>query len=139
MCESEHCKCDEGILSSSLRHTVHIALFIFFITLVLNVVIGLAGEDALRALALDVPVVGELVIGIVGMIPNCAASVVITELYIEGVIGFGPMMTGLLAGAGVGALVLCRINKKHPKQNAGILIYVYFISVFFGVLFDVIL
>jgi hypothetical protein len=136
MCESEHCKCEEGIFSSSVRHTLHIALFIFLISVLFNGAIELVGEDALRTLTVDVPVVGELVAGIVGMIPNCAASVVITELYIEGVIGFGPMMTGLLAGAGVGALVLCRINKKHPKQNVGILLFVYLISVFYGVIID---
>jgi hypothetical protein len=139
MCESEHCKCEEGILSSSLRHTAHITFFIFLITVALNVVIELAGGDGLRALALDAPIVGELVMGIIGMIPNCAASVVITELYIEGFIGFGPMLTGLLAGAGIGALVLCRINKRHPKQNLGILLYVYGISVLFGVIFDLVL
>lgn len=136
MCESEHCKCEEGIWISTIRHTLHIVLFIFLISVVLNGLMESVGGDTLRELTLNVPVVGEFVAGIVGMIPNCAASVFITELYVEGVIGIGPMMSGLLAGAGVGTLVLCRMNKKHPKQTAGILLFVYLISVFWGVLLD---
>lgn len=136
MCESEHCKCEEGIWISTIRHTLHIALFIFLISIVLNGLMEWVGEDTLRGLTLNVPVIGEMLAGIVGMIPNCAASVFITELYVEGVIGIGPMMSGLLAGAGVGTLVLCRMNKKHPKQTAGILLFVYLISVFWGVLLE---
>lgn len=139
MCESEHCKCEEGIWGSTLRHTFHIALFLFLISLALNAVMETVGTGALRGLVMDVPVVGEVIAGLVGMIPNCAASVLVTELYVEGVIGAGPMMTGLLAGAGVGILVLCRMNKRHPKQTAGILLFVYLISVFWGILLDILL
>lgn len=137
MCESDHCKCEEGIWISTIRHTIHITLFLFLISLGLNAVIELVGADALRSFTMDIPVIGELAAGLIGMIPNCAASVFITQLYLEGVIGIGPMMTGLLAGAGVGMLVLCRMNKKHPKQNAGIILFVYVASVCWGVLLDV--
>ncbi len=136
MCESEHCKCEEGILSSSLRHTLHIAAFIFLITLALNAAIAGVGEQQLAHVIQDIPLVGELVAGFVGLIPNCAASVVITELYVQGVIGAGPMMAGLLSGAGVGFLVLFRINKKHPKQNLGLLGFVYVASVIWGILIE---
>lgn len=136
MCESEHCKCEEGILVSTIRHTLHITLFIFLITLALNLVIEGVGEEQLASLVQNVPVVGELVAGLVGLIPNCAASVVITELYVQGVIGSGPMMAGLLSSAGVGLLILFRINKKHPKQNLGILAYVYVVAVAWGILID---
>lgn len=136
MCESEHCKCEEGILVSTIRHTLHISLFIFLITLALNLVIEGVGEEQLASLVQNVPVVGELVAGLVGLIPNCAASVVITELYVQGVIGSGPMMAGLLSSAGVGLLILFRINKKHPKQNLGILAYVYVVAVAWGILID---
>lgn len=139
MCESEHCKCEEGIWVSTLRHTLHIALFLFLISLALNAVMETVGTGAFRGLVMDVPVVGEVIAGLVGMIPNCAASVLVTELYVEGVIGAGPMMTGLLAGAGVGILVLCRMNKRHPKQTAGILLFVYLVSVFWGILLDILL
>ena len=136
MCESEHCKCEEGILVSTIRHTLHITLFIFLITLALNLIIEGVGEEQLASLVQNVPVVGELVAGLVGLIPNCAASVVITELYVQGVIGSGPMMAGLLSSAGVGLLILFRINKKHPKQNLGILAYVYVVAVAWGILID---
>ena len=136
MCESEHCKCEEGILVSTIRHTLHITLFIFLITLALNLVIEGVGEEQLASLVQNVPVVGELVAGLVGLIPNCAASVVITELYVQSVIGSGPMMAGLLSSAGVGLLILFRINKKHPKQNLGILAYVYVVAVAWGILID---
>ncbi|MCI5937615.1 MAG: arsenic efflux protein [Eubacterium sp.] len=136
MCENEHCGCDEGILVSSLRHTLHIVLFIFVISVILNGVIEGVGTENIAALVLNMPVVGQLIAGVIGMIPNCAASVVITQLYLEGMIGAGAMMTGLLAGAGVGILLLCRMNKKHPKQNAGILLFVYVTSVIWGILID---
>lgn len=136
MCESEHCKCEEGIFSSAIRHTVHITLFIFIVSILLGALLESAGADVIRGAVLEIPVAGELLAALIGMIPNCAASVFITELYVEGLIGIGPMMAGLLAGAGVGSLVLCRMNKRHPKQNAGILLFVYLISVFFGILLD---
>lgn len=139
MCESEHCRCEEGTLPSALRHTAHIVLFIFLITALLNLLIERIGEENLSGIVLHMPVVGELIAGLIGLIPNCAASVIITQLYLEGVIGMGPMMTGLLSGSGVGILLLCRMNKKHPRQNMAIIAFVYVISVFWGVLLDIIL
>lgn len=136
LCESEHCKCEEGIVSSALRHTLQITLFIFLITLALNCLIEGIGEEKLASLVLGMPVAGELIAGLVGLIPNCAASVVITQLYLEGLIGAGPMMTGLLVSAGVGVLILCRINKKHVKQNIGIIAFLYLASVFWGTLIE---
>ena len=136
MCESEHCRCEEGIVSSAVRHTLQITLFIFLITVALNILIEGMGEDRLSGLVLNVPVVGELIAGLIGLIPNCAASVVITRLYLEGIIGAGPMMTGLLAGAGVGVLLLCRMNHGRVKQNVGIVAYLYLSSVAWGILID---
>lgn len=136
MCESEHCRCEEGVLSSAFRHTLQITLFIFLITLVLNMLIEGIGQERLSGFVLNTPVMGELIAGLIGMIPNCAASVVITQLYLQGVIGAGPMLTGLLAGAGVGTLLLCRMNRGHIKQNTGILVYLYLTSVFWGLLTD---
>lgn len=136
MCESEHCRCEEGVISSTIRHTLQITVFIFLITFVLNMLLGGIGEDRLSALVLNMPVAGELIAGLIGLIPNCAASVVITQLYLQGVIGAGPMMTGLLAGAGVGILLLCRMNRRHLKQNIGIIAYLYLSSVVWGILID---
>ncbi len=137
MCESEHCKCDdEGIFFSALRHTIHITIFLFLITLVLEAVIDGVGEEALAGFLMDRPVLGEILAGAIGMVPNCASSVVITQLYLQKVISAGPMMAGLFTNAGVGALVLCRMNRKHVKQNVGILCYLYVAGVVGGILID---
>lgn len=136
MCESEHCKCEEGIFPSALRHTLHITLFIFFITLVMEIVMEGLGKEALSGFILDMPVVGELLAGLIGLIPNCASSVVITQLYLEQVIGAGPMMAGLLTNAGVGILILCRMNRRRIRQNLGIIAYVYLAGVTWGILID---
>ncbi len=136
MCESEHCKCEEGILISAVRHTLQITVFIFLITLLLEALLEGVGENVLSALIFDRPVTGELIAGLVGLIPNCASSVVITQLYLENVIGTGPMMAGLLVNAGVGVLVLFRMNRRHRKQNLGILTFLYFAGVSWGILLD---
>lgn len=136
MCESEHCRCEEGIFSSAVRHTLQITLFILAITAALNILIEWVGEERLSGLVLNTPVAGELIAGVIGLIPNCASSVVITRLYLEGIIGAGPMMTGLLAGAGVGVLLLCRMNHGRVKQNAGIIVFLYTSSVLWGILID---
>ena len=134
MCESEHCKCEEGVFPSALRHTIQITIFIFFVTLVLEAVIEGVGEERLSALISDVPIVGEAVAGFIGLIPNCASSVIITQLYLQQVIGAGPMMAGLFVNAGVGILILCRMNKKRIRQNVGIISYLYLSGVVGGIL-----
>ncbi len=135
MCEEEHCHCDHGIFRSALHHTLKIFIFIFIVSALINVVIALIGEDQLRLLFTNMPIIGELIAGIVGLIPNCAASVVITQLYLEGIIGAGAMMSGLLVGAGVGLLILFRLN-KDLKENIYIVLLLYGVGVFWGVIID---
>ncbi|MBO5210180.1 MAG: arsenic efflux protein [Lachnospiraceae bacterium] len=135
LCEQHHCHCEKGILKSAVHHTLEIFVYIFLISLALHVVIHLVGEDFLANLILNRPVVGELLAGLVGLIPNCASSVVITQLYLEGVIGAGAMMSGLLVGAGIGILVLLRVNDK-PKENAQIIGLLYVIGVVSGILIE---
>lgn len=135
VCEEEHCHCEDGIVVSALKHTVKIFCFIFLISLVLNSVIGLIGEEALAGLFSGLPVVGELIAALVGLIPNCASSVVITQLYLDGIIRSGAMMAGLLVNAGVGFLVLFRLNRDY-KQNAAIIATMYALGVFWGVVVE---
>ncbi|MBQ6806423.1 MAG: arsenic efflux protein [Lachnospiraceae bacterium] len=135
LCEQHHCHCEKGILKSAVRHTVEIFVYVFLISLALHLVIHFIGEDFLANMILNRPVIGELLAGLVGLIPNCAASVVITQLYLEGVIGVGAMMSGLLVGAGVGILVLLRVNDK-PKENAKIIGLLYVIGVISGILLE---
>ena len=94
------------------------------------------GEEQLSRVISDVPILGEMVAGFVGLIPNCASSVVVTELYLQNVIGAGPMMAGLFVNAGVGVLILCRMNTQRIKQNVGIIAYLYLTGVIGGILVD---
>ena len=134
-CEHEHCSCGQGILKPAIRHTLSIFAFILIVTAVLNIVIELVGFDVLGNTVFSVPVVGELIAGLVGLIPNCGASVVITTLYLNGVLGFGTTMCGLLVNSGVGILVLFRVNEDR-KNNITILGIIYLVGVIAGLILD---
>ena len=135
VCEEEHCSCEDGVLKSALKHTLKIFVYILLITFILTFVIELIGEDQLAVVFQNIPVVGEMIAALVGLIPNCTSSVVITELYLSGIIGAGAMMSGLLVNAGVGLLVLFRLNRNW-KQNAGIMAALYGFGVFWGVIIE---
>lgn len=137
MCEHEHCHCEKSIWKSALMHTLQIILFIFVVNLALNIVIEFVGEESLANLFFTKPIIGELVAGLVGLIPNCASSVVITQLFLEGVISYGSMMSGLLVGSGIGVLVLFRVNENW-KENLKILALLYAIGVGSGILLGLI-
>lgn len=136
-CEHEHCHCGHGILKPAVRHSLQILGFIFLVSAVLNLVIGFVGTEALSNFILNKPVIGELLVGIIGLIPNCAASVVITQLYLEGAIRFGTMIAGLLVGAGVGVLVLFRVNGEK-KENFTIVGILYVVGVCVGMMINLI-
>lgn len=137
MCEHGHCHCEKSIWKSALKHTLQIVLFILIVNLILNCVIEFIGEESLSNLFFTKPVIGELVAGLVGLIPNCASSVVITQLYLEGVIGYGAMMSGLLVGSGVGVLVLFKVN-ENLKDNLKIVALLYAIGTVCGILLGLI-
>lgn len=132
ICEYEHCHCEEGILRSAISHTAQIALFILIVTFILNLVLFFAGENVLASLLLNRPVLGPVLSGIVGLIPNCAGSVAITQLYLQGSMGFSAALAGLLTGTGVGVLVLFRVN-HHKAENLKILGLLYLIGVAAGI------
>lgn len=135
LCMNENCQCEEGIFQSALKHTLNIAVFIFAITFLLNLGISVIGEENLGGMILNQPVIGEILAGIIGLIPNCAASVVITTLYMEGAMRAGAMMAGLLVGAGVGILVLFRTN-KNVIENLKITGLLYGTGVLCGMIID---
>ncbi len=135
ICEEERCNCEHGLLSSALTHTLHVFVYIFLISLALNIIIGLVGEETLAGLFTGAPIVGELIAALVGLIPNCASSVVITQLYLEHIIGAGAMMAGLLVNAGVGILILFRLNHDR-KQNFRIIGLLYGLGVFWGIIIE---
>lgn len=135
VCEEEHCSCEDGVLKSAIRHTLKIFFYILIITFILTLILEVIGEDKLAVVFQNIPVIGEMIAALVGLIPNCASSVVITELYLSGVIGAGAMMSGLLVNAGVGLLVLYRLNRNW-KQNAGIVAALYGFGVFWGAVIE---
>ena len=135
-CEHEHCQCEDGMLKSALRHTVKVFLFVFLITFLFNLGIEAIGEDTLTHFIMNKPVVGPILSAMIGLIPNCASSIVITQMYLEGFISFGTLLSGLLAGAGVGILVLLRVDEKK-SESIKIISVLYLIGVIFGILFNI--
>lgn len=133
LCESEQCHCEHGIFLSALKHTLQITLFIFVVNLILTGVFELYGTEKLSMFILNKPVIGELLAGLVGLIPNCAASVVITELYLQGGMSVGAMLSGLLTGSGIGLLVLFRTN-RNQHDNLKTLVILYLSGVILGFL-----
>ena len=139
MCEDEHCHCDnKGIFKSSIVHTVKIGLFILIANLLIHGVIHLIGEETLGNVLLSNNIFKYFIASIVGLIPNCASSVIITELFIEKLITLGTMFSGLLTGSGLGILLLFRVN-KNIKENILVLSVVYFVGVLVGILVDLVI
>jgi len=138
MCEHEHCHCENGIIKSALKHTINIFIFILLITLILNIIIYFVGEETIAGLILNRPVLGPIIAGLIGLIPNCAASVMLTQLYVEGIISMATMIAGLLVGAGVGLAVLFRVN-KNLKENLKITVVLYGIAVITGIVLQLFL
>ena len=136
MCEHDHCHCEEGVLRAALHHFGEIIAYVFIFTLVLNIVIGFAGEENIEKLFVSMPVIGHVIAALIGLIPNCAASIVITNLFISGVISSGIMMSGLLVGAGMGLAVLFRTN-RNLKQNIMITVILFLAGVLLGTLTDI--
>jgi len=135
LCGQDRCHCEKEIIRSAFKHTLQILAFVFAVTFLLNGVVAVIGEDKLSSLILNRPVIGPLLSGVVGLIPNCAASVVITQLYIEGLMSTGAMLAGLLVGAGVGVLVLFKEN-LHLKENIKIVLLLYTIGAVAGIIIE---
>ena len=138
LCEREHCGCEEeegGIIHSAFIHTLKITGFIFMISFALSLLMGFAGKETIASLLSAVPLLGTIFTGIIGLIPNCAASVVITQMYLEGLLTCGQLMAGLLVGAGVGLLVLFRTNSHH-RENLAITAVLLALGICWGILID---
>lgn len=134
-CEREHCSCDEeegNVFVSALKHTLKIALMLIVVNFVLNVLFSVIGVERLSGTILNRPVIGELIVALFGLIPNCSVSVVITESYLSGVLGLGGLFAGLLSNAGIGLLVLLRTNKNR-RENAIIVAALYVLSALSGI------
>ncbi|MBO5402144.1 MAG: arsenic efflux protein [Clostridia bacterium] len=139
MCEEENCHCEhDGIFLSALKHTLKIVAIVFMVTCGLNIIIELIGEDKLQSLMITTPVVGELVAGLVGLIPNCSASVLLTDLYVENALSVGQLISGLCVNAGIGVIVLFKTN-KNLKENLVLTAVLYVCGVITGIITNLIL
>ena len=139
LCEHDHCDCEEdGIIISSIKHTLKTGLFILVFNLVINLIIFKIGEDNLSNILLHRNIFSYFLSSLVGLIPSCAGSVIITELYISKMISIGTMFAGLLTGSGIGILLLFK-NNKNFKENMLILSIIYFVGVSIGIIIDFII
>ena len=135
MCETEHCHCEESILKSALKHTLNIFVFIILISFIINIVMHLIGEETLATVLTGNTFLGPIIASLIGLIPNCVATVVITELYLSSSITLGGLIAGTLSSAGVGLAVLFKVN-KNLKENLKIVGLMYFIGVFAGIIIN---
>ena len=135
LCKEEHCDCKHSILLSAIKHTLHITLFIFIITLIINTIFNLLGEDYLSKILLTNNILSPFITGLIGLIPNCAASVILTELYLNKTITLGSLIGGLLTNSGSSLLVLIK-NNKNKKENLFIIILLYTLGVFSGIIIE---
>ena len=137
ICDEEHCQCKKGIIIPSLKHTLNITLYIFIITFILNSVFYYIGEDYLSKLFLKNTIYGPFITSLIGLIPNCGASVVITELYINSTISYASLIGGLLTGSGSALLILFKQN-KNIKENIFIASLLYLLGAFSGLIIEII-
>lgn len=137
ICENDNCHCERGILYSSIHHTVTITVFIFAVTLLVNSLIFFIGTDRLAELGSSAFGLSHLVFALLGLIPGCATSVAISTFGLRGIISTGSMLAGLFPNAGVGIIILFRLN-KNKKENLIILLTLVVIGFLFGILADVI-
>lgn len=137
ICDKEHCHCEENLLLSSLKHTLKISLFILITTFILNTLFYYIGEDFLYKILLKNTILGPFITCLIGLIPNCGASVIITELYLNNAISLPSLISGLLTSSGSALLVLFRAN-KNIKENIFILSLLYLIGIFTGIILELI-
>ncbi len=139
ICNHDHCHCEEkSILVSSLFHTLKTGFFILIANIVISLVLFWIGEENLSQIILDGGILTYFIACLIGLIPNCASSVIVTELYLSGLISTGVMMSALLTGSGLGILLLFK-NNKNRRENFFILGVIYFIGVIVGVMTDLFL
>lgn len=134
----DHSRSYEGapivsIIRSAISHTVQVSVFIFLVTLILVAVLETFGESAIEQFLRGNETLAVLGSALVGLIPNCSASVVITQLYLEGALQLAPMLAGTLISAGVGYLVLFRTNRS-ARENVVFLVMMYVIGAGWGLI-----
>ena len=135
-CEREHCECEEeegSALHAALIHTLKIAGMLIAVTFALNLILANVDPGRLSGTVLARPVLGALLLALLGLIPNCSVSVILTQAFLRGIIGLGGLFAGLLSNAGIGMLVLFRTN-RNLRENLGVVAISYVFSALTGML-----
>ncbi len=129
-CEQEKCSCKDGVWLSAIKHTVKILVIIYLVSAVLHFLVELIPQNVLTSV-LNFPVISQIVASLIGLIPSCAVSVTLTQLYIDGALGIVPLLCGLLTNGGVGLLVLYRVN-RNKKNNLIITATIFLVGLVCG-------
>ena len=140
LCESENCHCHEknhSLIISSLKHTLNITIYVLIINILLNAVFELGLEDLLKKLLLQNSIFGSFITSLIGLIPNCGASVIITELYLNNALSLGSLLAGLLTNSGIALVILFKSN-KNIKENLTIISLIYLIGSIIGLIISLI-
>ncbi len=140
ICDEDHCGChhEHSIIKSSVIHTLKTIIFLTILMFIINILFEYLGSHYLANLFLKDSLFAPFITSLIGLIPNCGASIMITELYLKEAISFGSMIGGLLTGSGVALLVLFKAN-KNLKENIGILSIVYLVGVGAGIVLDLLI
>ncbi len=135
LCERENCDCGDRFVLSALKHTAYITVFLLLFTFVLNLGIEAIGEEKIQSIVLGRPALGSILAALVGLIPNCASSVALTSLFVDGVLSSGALLSGLMVNAGVGLAILFR-NNRPVKDSFRVVGILFGIAVVCGILID---
>lgn len=138
LCEHDRCGCEEreGVLIPALIHTVKVFGFLLLFTVILNFAVALSGEERLGSVLLTNSVFQPFLAALLGFIPNCASSVMLTQLYTEGALSFGSVIAGLCTNAGAGLIVLMR-EKSRIRDNVKIIGILYVCAVIPGIILHI--
>lgn len=137
ICDKEHCHCEHGILIPALKHTLNTSLFILIMTFIINTIFTYIGEDFLSRILLKNTIFGPFISSLIGLIPNCGASVLLTELYLNHAINLSSLISGLLTGSGTALIVLFKGN-RNIKENIFILLTLYLLGAISGVIIELV-
>lgn len=138
LCEREDCHCGSNIFTSSIKHTFNTYIFILGVTFLFNFLTSFVSMDNVSLFLKNFSFLTPFILGVIGLIPSCASSVIITELFLDNVISLGSALAGLFANSGVALAVLFR-NNKNRKENFLILGILYIISVVSGIIINIII
>lgn len=137
ICDKDHCHCEKGILLSAIKHTLNIIIFLFITSLIINIIFNYVGQDYLSKILLKNSILGPFITSLIGLIPNCGASVILTQLYLNNAISLPSLIAGLLTGSGTAIIVLFKEN-KNIKENIFIVFLLYSLGVISGLILEII-